>query len=856
MNLLDQGLSTSSDIGLKALLAEESAVIREAHFAGSSGNEVVQRRTALIDRVLRQAHGRFAKTGGMPALLAVGGYGRGELNPHSDIDILLLCKNEDERARCPEILYLLWDAGLDIGYSVRTIKECADLAKQDIKIRTSLLESRLLAGDIEFYRAFLAAMESEAFFWNPSSFIQEKISERNAVRRKFGGSLYLREPNIKEGTGGLRDIHTAFWIAFVRFKISSLHDLILKRIITEEQYRVFLRSRNFFWNVRNELHYLSGRKNDHLTFDLQEQAARDFHYRDSAHLLAVERFMKAYFIHAGIIKEFSNIVTEAVLPRSRPWFQRTVRIGPFSLVGRTLAAETEHTGSYDVTGIMSAFQIVQTRHAVLSEALKSLIRSCRIDDEARRSPKTSAIFLDILNEPDNLSDTLTLMKDLRFLGRYIPEFRAVQALARHDYYHMYAVDEHILLAIRNLETLWSGRFPSLVPLRQAFAGIRKRRLLMLAVLIHDLGKAYRTDHELRGVRIAESVLARLGVTGDDRERILFLVRNHVVMSGLSQRRELTDRNVIEGFARLVQDRENLAMLYLLTYADISAVNPGAWTQWKASLLQELYLKTLAHFDSQQTAADELQVKISRAKAKIKKAAEPLYPEPEIDSFLRSMPDQYILHTSAGRVLDHVKMTRSLPEEKLALRYRHDPEKGYTELTVCAYDAYGMFYRTAGAIAAKNLNILKAQAYTSKSGVMIDTFQITDSTGHFYGYDDAWEAVLVELRRALMTGSAPPEPGLYPGVRRLPGAITPAVDFDNASSDAFTIIDITARDRVGFLYQVSKTLFGLNLDIGSAKIATEGARVMDSFYVTDMFHKKITDTARLDAIQAALLSVIQ
>jgi [protein-PII] uridylyltransferase len=855
VNQLDQGISTPSDLGLKALLSEESAAIKEAHFAGASGNEIVQRRTALIDRVLREAYGRCAKNGVMPALIAVGGYGRGELHPYSDIDLLFLCKSEEERTRSPELLYLLWDAGLDIGYSVRTVKECADLAKQDIKIRTSLLESRLIAGAPEFYHAFLQTLESEVFFWSPSSFIQEKISERNAIRHKFGGSIYLREPNLKEGTGGLRDIHTAFWIAFVRFKILSLRDLIDKRVITEEKYSVFLRSRNFLWNVRNELHYLSGRKNDHLTFDLQEQAARDFRYRDSAHLLAVERFMKAYFIHARIIKEFSNIIAEAVLPKSRPWFQRTAQIGPFSLAGKTLVVKTEALVSGHIDQIMSAFQIVQTRHATLSDALKSLIRSCRIDDHARSSSKTSAVFLEMLDKPDNLSDTLTLMKDLRFLGRYLPEFRAVQALARHDYYHMYAVDEHILLAIRNLELLWSGRFP-LVPLRQAFAGIRKRWLLMLTVLLHDLGKAYRTGHEQRGVEIAEFILSRLGVKGDDRERILFLIENHTVMSSLSQRRELTDRNVIAGFARLVKDRENLAMLYLLTYADISAVNPGAWTQWKASLLQELYVKTLTHFDSKQIAAEELQVKLSHATAKIKKAAEQLFTEPEIDSFLQSMPDQYILHASPSRVLDHLRMTQSLPRENLSLRYRHYPDKGYTELTICAYDAYGMFYRTAGTIAAKNLNILRAQVYTSKNGVMIDTFQITDSHGNLYAYDDAWESILVELRRALMTGSVPPEPGLYTGVRQLPGSIIPAVDFDNDSSDAFTIIDITARDMVGFLYRVSKALFELNLDIGSAKIVTEGARAMDAFYVTDMLHKKITDNARLDKIKTALRRVIE
>jgi [protein-PII] uridylyltransferase len=337
---------------------------------------------------------------------------------------------------------------------------------------------------------------------------------------------------------------------------------------------------------------------------------------------------------------------------------------------------------------------------------------------------------------------------------------------------------------------------------------------------------------------------------------LFLIGNHLVMSKLCQRRELNDRKVIADFSRLVKDRENLAMLYLLTYADISAVNPTAWTQWKAVLLQDLYLKTLNYFDSSAHAAEELHARLIACSVRIRKAAQGLFTPEEIDSFLVSMPDQYILYTSVHRVIDHMKMMQRLAREKLVIQYRHYPEKGYTELTVCAYDAYGMFYRTAGTIAAKNLNIQRAQVYTSKNGVMIDTFQITDPEGRLYAYDDAWESVRFELRAALMSGRRPPEPGLYVALRQVPGAITPAIEFDNETSDSFTIIDITARDMVGFLYRVTKTLFELNLDIASAKITTEGARVMDSFYVTDMLWRKIVDKERLDKIRDALRKVVE
>jgi [protein-PII] uridylyltransferase len=849
--------NTESSAGdLKALLAEEDAVIRQAHFGGAPGGEVVQRRTALIDRVLRAAHGRIAASGPLPALLAIGGYGRGDLNPHSDIDIMFVCRDESDRERSRDLLYVLWDAGLDIGYSVRTVKECVSLARQDIKIRTSMIESRLIAGSRDLYDSFLASMRSDVFYWKPSAFIAEKLSERNATRQKFGGSIYLREPNIKEGAGGLRDIHTSLWIAAVHFRISSLSELVEKGVITEGEYAVFLRARNFLWTVRNEIHYLSGRKNDHLTFDLQEQTARDFRYRDSTHLLAVERFMKAYFIHARTIREFSNRIAAAVLQRpSRRWFERTRKFGQFSMTGGTLFLPSGDDCSGDAAQVLAAFQLSQQHHARFSDRLQSGIRSCRIDPESRSSRSAAETFLAILDSPDHLADTLLQMKELRFLGRYLPEFRAIQALTRQDYYHLYAVDEHILLAIRNLEQLWTGTYPAQATLRDAFMSLPKRWPLILAVLLHDLGKAFREDHEVHGVEIAGQVLDRIGVQEPERARILFLVEHHLVMSNLSQRRELSDRKVIDGFARLVGDRENLAMLYLLTYADIAAVNPGAWTQWKAVLLQDLYLKTLNYFEVSSQAADEAQARLVAASTRIRSAAQGSFTPEQIDAFLVSMPDEYVLYTPSAKAVDHLGMVRRLPDEKLVIQYQHYPERGFTELTVCAYDAYGMFYRTAGTIASKNLNILRAKVHTSRTGVMIDTFQITDPEGNLCAYNDAWESVCADLKSALMNQKAQPEPGVYGAARPVSGLIQPSVEFDNETSDAFTIIDLTARDRVGILYRITKILFDLNLDIGSAKIVTEGARILDSFYVTDLFREKVVDADRLGKIRERLLKVL-
>lgn len=857
MNGLNDQRTSLGQADIKSFLADEEALIRSAHFDGAGGSEIVQRRTALIDRVLKSLYQPLAATGPMPVLLAIGGYGRGELNPFSDIDIMFLCRDEREREQAPRLLYALWDAGLDIGYSVRTVPECIDLSRHDNKIRTSLLESRFLAGDRDSYRSFLQRMQAEVFYRKPQTYISEKIAERNTTRQKYGGSVYLREPNIKESAGGLRDFHSAGWLAFTHFRVFSFAELVSRGTISAGQLNLFLRSRNFLWRLRNEVHYLTGRKNDHLTYDLQETAARDFRYRSSAHLIAVERFMKSYFLHARNIQEFSRIVIESVLPApKRSWFDRPQTLGPFTLVGKTLAPADENAVQGSPELFLNAFEIYQTRHAAFSDRLKSLIAASRFGDEVRSSPLASRTFLSILNNPERLSDTLGLMKDCKFLGRYLPEFRAIQALARRDFYHTYTVDEHILTAIRALEDVWQGRYPALSTLYDAMKRLERRWLLMLTVLLHDLGKASRTDHEHRGREIAEGILGRLGIVGQDRDRVLFLIENHLLMAALSQRRELSDRKVISEFARTIGDIDNLTMLYLLTYADLSAVSPAAWTTWKAALLQDLYLRTLKYFEQAGMAEDEVQIRAAAASRHLAEAAQGSFSDGEVRCFIDAMPVHYLITTSVKKQLEHLGMVRRLAEEKLVITHRHRPDRGYTELTVCAYDAYGMFYRTAGTIASQNLNILRAQVYTARNGIMIDSFQITDAEGKITEYEDVWRTVTVLLRDVLIGERRPPEPRPSAFARDVAAVVPVSVEFDNDTSDTLTIIDISARDRVGLLYRITKTLYDLNLDIASAKIVTEGVRVTDAFYISDLFRTKITDPERLAKIRDSLLKALQ
>jgi [protein-PII] uridylyltransferase len=844
---------TSSDLSaIRAALSEQESYIRDSHFSGAGGSVIVQRRTSLIDRTLTEICHLHASTPKLPTLVAIGGYGRGELNPHSDIDIMLLCRDERQRERASPLLYSFWDAGLDIGYSVRTAAECIDLARSDAKIRTSLLESRFITGDPDLYRSYWTRMHAEVFQRKTAQYITEKISERLSTRRKYGGSLYLREPNIKESSGGLRDFHIARWIAMSRFRVSTFEELLPEGIIAPAELVVYHRARNFLWLVRNELHYVSGRKNDQLTYDLQDIAARDFHYRDSAHLMAVERFMKTYFLHARTVQQFSRLITDRCLPQPRrPWFGRPSPLGAFMVMGKTLIPSPGVSFEERPHLLMEALETCHSRNLQLSEHIKRLIAAFRFDDGARRSPEMSRSFLSILDRPEGLSGTLTLMRDLKVLGRYLPEFRAIQGLARHDYFHLYTVDEHILTAIRSLEGLQQGRVPALESLSRAFRSLRHRWVLMLAVLLHDLGKSYRTGHEQRGREIVGQVLDRLGMTGDERERVLFLVGNHLLMSDLSQRRELGDRNVIAEFAGTVRDPENLALLYLLTYADMAAVSPAAWTPWKATLLQDLYLRTLEFFEQPEGRAEEETQRLMAVAERLRKDARNRFPEDEISSFLAAMPRHYLLKTAPARLLEHLDWVRRLPAEQLVIRHRDLPDRGCTELSVCAYDAYGMFYRTAGTIAAQDLNIIRAKVYTARNGIMIDTFEVTGADGSMVPHAEVWETVKSELRTVLLTGRRPPEARISAYERKLPGSVPVTVSFDNETSDSLTIIDITARDRVGLLYRITKTLYDLNLDIASAKITTEGIRVLDAFYVSDLFGAKITDQERLAKIRDAL-----
>ncbi|HWR73200.1 MAG TPA: HD domain-containing protein, partial [Nitrospirota bacterium] len=487
---------------------------------------------------------------------------------------------------------------------------------------------------------------------------------------------------------------------------------------------------------------------------------------------------------------------------------------------------------------------------------KTLISEQRFGEKVRSSPRTAGDFIAILDTFEGLTETLTLMRDLRFLGRYLPEFRSIQHLARHDHYHKYTVDEHILTALRGLQDLRFGRYQALESQRQAFNGLKKRWVLVLAVLLHDLGKAYREDHDRKSAEIASGVLDRLSVHGEDRERVLFLVQHHQAMSTLSQRRELGDAKVIADFARLVGDRLNLDMLYLLTYADIAAVNPNAWTQWKASLLQDLYLRTVDSLEKKFASAEDERARLEAAKQRVRRNAEERFSPEDIEAFIAVLPEKYLLTASLQKIMDHMDMMKRLPEEGIVLHHRHNIDRGYTELTICAYDAYGMFYRAAGTLSSKNLNILRAQIFTTKNGIMLDTFHITDAEGNPNLYEETWWSVEEELRESLWKKKRPPERGTYAPPRSALPLVEPTVNFDNESSDRFTIIDITARDRIGLLYGITRTLYDLNLDIASAKINTEGEKVIDAFYIADLIGKKITDPGRLERTRRALLEVLR
>ncbi len=867
-----------SNKSLRARLDRKLAELKEYHNNKAKRNKALtgsllaKKRSEVIDKLIRQALSQLGFNDlANVAVIALGGYGRNELCPYSDIDLMILYKPRHKtlaKEITEKLLYLLWDLKLDVGHSVRTIDECMELSEdEDTTILTSLLDSRHVAGDESLYLDLNKRLFSDLLPSISHKFIQQKIAENEGRINRFGRSVYLLEPNVKEGEGGLRDIHYALWIAQAKFKVKTFAELLPKGILMENEIRIFEKSLNFLLLVRSELHYLAGRMEDRLGFEFQEKIARFLGFKD-ADLPAVERFMRIYYLRGNELTEQSRrLIDKCVMDqRSGIRASKTITLDSgFIIQNGVLSVSNVNIFTDNPANLMKAFEYANKHQVRMSNYLLDLIRENvnigKMDEKMRSNPEMNASFLRILKKGKNVAETLMEMNRLRFLGNYIPEFGKIVCMVQHDAYHVYTVDVHSIFMVREIENLLSYRYEKELPLLTKTAeSLVNRHVLYLACLFHDMGKGEGKGHAEKGAAMIPKIAKRIGLTDEERKQLEFLVKNHLIMSHFSQRRDIHDYSLIVRFAKSVKTLETLSLLYLLTYADIKSVGPDVWTNWKGMLLKELFIRTAKVLERGVLKVEDPVARQERIIGEVIKITGTRISRKKAGEILKAMPESYFLGFSAHKIAYHLGFIAK-HKDAVGMDILFFPEEDYNEFTFWGFDEPGIFSRLCGVIRASGFNILGARITTRSDGRILDVFYL-NRLGSSLGVDDeAWAKLRDNMKRVLakeidvgeLVAKRKLERPLYG--KSVPQQYPSRVMLDNESSDSATVIDIYTYDRSGLLYDITKAIRDLGLSIEYAKISTKVDQVVDAFYVVDMNGKKIADPERIVEIKEAILESI-
>ncbi len=851
-------------------LAEGYDSLKVRHAEGASGQESVRTHARLMDDVifsLTRLIAADAAADGLEAtplvVMALGGYGRGELHPLSDVDLMVVYDGEMSpyvQRMMQELLYSLWDLGLHVGHSLRSLDDCVAMARTDFPSRTSMQEARFLAGERRLFARFQRVLRENVFRRDFGQFLETTLVERDARYRKHGASPYIGEPNVKESAGGLRDMHTAMWLGAAKFGARTLRELTDKGLITPREQAAADAALTFLWRVRNELHFFSGHKNDVLTRDLQPRIAKNLGYENDETTLGVERFMRDYYLHARVIHRVSKRLIarcQETLSRrgsaERRQRQQALADGLVFFDGRLHLADRDPSQlRTDPARLMKVFWHLHRLGCELSLDLERAIEdSLHLVDEAfRRSDGVRELFLDVCRTWGRAAQTFSEMHELGLLGRYLPEFGALTCLVQYDVYHKFSADQHSLLAVEHLEALAPGQSAESEGAAHVLSEVEKPELLMLGMLLHDIGKAKGHGHVAKGIPLVRELTARVGLQAADGAAVEFLVAHHLTMSHVAQRRDIDDPKTITDFAAAVGDPSRLRMLYLLTYADMRAVGPGVLTPWQARILHELYARTLASLTGGRVARPSR----TRLAERLHAAAKGEVDLQAVKAHLAMMTDRYLESTSVQRMAEHLRMLDGLGESPVVTALFHHPDLGSSDLVVVTRDLPGLFALIAGTLAASDVNIISAQIHTRADGIVIDTFQVNDPAGDVIGSPAHWARTLDALR-AVLTGEQT-VPALLDrrraAGREATGPGGPSkIALDNQLSDTATVIEVKCPDRLGLLYLITKTLAGLGLDIVSARIATEIDQAFDTFYVQDREGRKIEDPETLERARAGL-----
>ncbi len=868
---------------LRDALSDGHAEVRSRFEAGASGADVVRANCLLVDQIIRVLHDftweqvfplANPTEGERLGLVAIGGYGRGELAPFSDVDLLFLqaWKSTPHSEQLVEyMLYMLWDLGLKVGHATRSVDQCLRLAKTDITIRTSLLESRYLWGERSFYDELRQRFQDEIVAGSGPEFVEQKLAERDKRHQRHGDSRYFLEPNIKEGKGGLRDLHTLFWIAKYLYQVDSTVDLVGRKVLREEEAGSFAEAERFLWTVRCHLHYLSGRPEERLTFDMQPRIAEAMGYDDGSAQQAVELFMNDYFLVAKKVGDITRIFCAALeleaeqqnrprLKLSRLWSRRK-DIDGFPVIDGWLHLPSADAMRKDPVNALRVFHIAQENELdVHPGALQHITRDIDAIDAIRDDPEANRLFLEMLTSQNAPETTLRRMNEAGVFGRFVPDFGRVVAQMQHDMYHVYTVDEHTLRAIGLLNEIEMGRMADYHPLASSIIDeIQSRRALFVAVLLHDVAKGRGGDHSELGADIVNEMGPRMGLDAAETETAAWLVRHHLAMSNTAQKRDIHDPKTIIDFAELVQSLERLRLLLVLTIVDMRATGPKVWNGWKAQLLRELYYAA-AEFLSGEYSGEGARRREEAAQADLRVALAD-WDAADVDAFIARGSRKYWLTLDTWTHERHARLTRDadLNDRELAIDRRVDEFQSITELTVYTEDQPGLFYKIAGAIGMTGGNIVDAQIFTLNDGMALDTFRIQDSESTAFDARDKLAKLMVRIERAL-SGELVPGTELS-GRQTLSDraaatfTVPHRVIIDNSASRTHTVIEVNGQDRPGLLHDVTRALTTMNLQIGSAKISTFGERVVDVFYVKDIFGMKVEHENKLERIREAVLAAL-
>ncbi|ODT48261.1 [protein-PII] uridylyltransferase [Devosia sp. 63-57] len=873
---------------IRQTLADARKSAEAELLATNKGTRCAQNLSNAQDEIITAVH-RFATTRVYPvdnpsgaeaiALSAVGGYGRGTLAPGSDIDLLFILpyKQTPWGEQVTEyILYMLWDLGQKVGHAVRSVDECIRMARADMTVRTATLEARFLTGDKALFDNLVHRFETEIVPRTGPEFIAAKMAERDERHKQMGNTRYVVEPNIKDGKGGLRDLNTLFWIGKYFYQVKTSHELVGKGVLTSAEYRLFSRAEDFLWAVRCHLHYITGRADEKLTFDVQPDLARRMGYAERLGMLGVERFMKRYFLVAKDVGDLTRIICASLEFHHAKDMDLVGRVlAPFRSGKSKIKGEPDFivdTGRLNIAtpdvfekepvNLIKMFMVAGREELLFHpDAIKVIRDSLRlIDNRLRTDPKANAHFLTILTSPLYVERILRQMNESGVLGKFVPDFGKIVALMQFNMYHHYTVDEHLIRAVGVMAEIANGGLRTELPLtHELLPQLNDTRLLYVALFLHDIAKGRPEDHSIAGARIAKKLCPRFGLNPAETDTVAWLIEYHLLMSEIAQARDIQDPETAKAFADVVQSPQRLALLMILTACDIRAVGPGTWTGWKGSLLRALYYATeplLSGGHSQVSHTD----RVNQARHALANALSSWPPE-EIEAYSTRHYDHYWLRAEPELQIEHARMIRQadMAQQPFAGSIRIKAFEGITEVSFYVPDHPRLLSLIAGACTMQDASIIGAQIFSTRDGRAIDTFRLRRAFTS--DEDEKVRATrIIDTVKQLLQGKRTVLIDLGKESRhnkRLkPFALPAQVSVSNAISEKFTVIEVSGLDRIGLLYALTREIADLNLTIGSAHIGTYGEKAVDVFYVTDLTGQKIHVKARQKKIHDALMGVFE